>query len=589
MKRKRRRFLCLMLSAFLLSGCAGGLGGQKAAGRGSREAECPYEEFIVVDVFDTLANFQGIQSGWFAKIVKDKFNMELNIIAPNVAGGGATLFQSRLAAGNLGDLIISSGEYETVQSMTTAGLLLNMEPYLKDRQIMRYEHAIEAANEGIVPEGIYAIPSEVSLASPLMPGEEVEPTFGPYVRWDLYQQLGYPRIATLEDMLPVLSRMQQLEPVAENGKKTYAFSFFKDWDENMMNAAKQPCCFYGYEEFGFVLVKGDSSEYQNILDEDSMYVRVLKWFFDANQMGLVDPESPTQNYSSFAQKYEEGQILYCPWPWASQTLYNTRNHLEEGKGFMMVDIDDMKIYSYGCSPEGNQKLVIAVGAQTQDPERMAAFVDWLYSPEGIEANQAEVSARSAGPRGLCWEYGEDGAPYLTEFGKKALYESDVKVPEEWGKGTWKDGISALNYKAVKLQELDDRGYPYSYQLWDSVKSEKKSGLEQDWQQHMGADTTMEYLEQNQKLMVSPGCGFTRPQKSSEEEAVRSQCRNVIKKYSWEMVFAEDEETFYELLSRMQKEAKSLGYDSVLELDLENARAQEAARWENVAKYGEERP
>lgn len=583
--KKRKSFLILLLIALVLGGCRG----RDEPQAGAAGAECPYEEFIVVDVFDTLANYQGIQSGWFAKVVKDKFNMELNIIAPNVAGGGTTLFQSRLAAGNLGDLIISSGEYETVQSMAAAGLLLNMEPYLKDRQIMRYSHAIEAFNEVIVPEGIYAIPSEVSLGSPTTPGEVAEPTFGPYVRWDLYKQLGYPRIGTLEELLPVLKQMQQLEPVAENGKKTYAFSFFKDWDENMMNAAKQPCCFYGYDEFGFVLVKADSSDYQNILDDDSPYIRSLKWFFDANQLGLVDPESGTQSYSTFVQKYEEGQLLYCPWPWTSKAVYNTVAHLEDGKGFFMVDIGDMEPYSYGCSREGNQKLVMAVGAQTQDPERMAAFVDWLYSPEGIAANQAEVSDGAAGPRGLCWDYGADGAPCLTEFGKKAFGESRAELPEGWGQGTWADGISALNYKAVKLLETDDRGYPYAYQLWDSVKNQGKTALERDWQEHMDADTTMEYLEKNKKLMVSPGFGYTRPQKSSEEEAIRSQCRSVICKYSWEMIFAEDEETFYGLLARMQKETKSLGYDSVLELDMKNAREMEAARLENVKKYEEGTP
>ena len=45
-----------------------------------------YEDTITVDVFASEANYQGIQSGWYAKLVKDKFNMELNIIAPNVAG-----------------------------------------------------------------------------------------------------------------------------------------------------------------------------------------------------------------------------------------------------------------------------------------------------------------------------------------------------------------------------------------------------------------------------------------------------------------------------------------------------------------------
>ena len=79
-----------MYSGFCGNGCAK-----------EKEANL-YEEFIVVDVFDSLANFQGIQSGWFAEIVKDKFNMELNIIAPNVSGGGDTLFEIRSAAGNLG-------------------------------------------------------------------------------------------------------------------------------------------------------------------------------------------------------------------------------------------------------------------------------------------------------------------------------------------------------------------------------------------------------------------------------------------------------------------------------------------------------
>lgn len=50
-----------------------------------------YKEFITVDVYDEFANYQGIQSGWFAKVVKDRFNMELNIIAPNISGGDAVM------------------------------------------------------------------------------------------------------------------------------------------------------------------------------------------------------------------------------------------------------------------------------------------------------------------------------------------------------------------------------------------------------------------------------------------------------------------------------------------------------------------
>lgn len=545
--------------------------------------ESPYEEFLVIDVFDGLANYQGIQSGWFAKLVKDKFNMQLNIIAPNVAGGGDTLFEVRCAAGNLGDIIIFSGEKQVLQNIVTSGLILDMEPYIKDKDIMRFETAIRNVNNSITPKGLFAIPTELSSNAPTVPSESKEPTYGPYIRWDLYKELGYPKIGTLEELLPVLKQMQELEPVTEAGEKTYAFSFFRDWDANLMNAAKQPCCFYGYDESGFVLVKADSSDYQSIIDKDSLYVRVLKWYFDANQMGLVDPDSPTLNFQGLVEKYERGQILYSPWPWVAQQHYNIISNKKTGKGFMMADIEDMQIYSYGCSVNGNYKTIVAVGSQTKDPERMVDFINWLYSPDGIAANGVNSMADTAGPEGLCWEYGEDG-PYLTEFGKKALLEGDAQVPEEWGGGSWKDGISMLNFMPVTKCEIDDQGYYYSFQMWDSLNDARSTPLDRNWKEIMKAETTLEYLIGNQKIMVSPGCGYSIPPETSEQAAVRKQCRNAIQRYSWEMIFAKDEEEFYSLLREMQTEAISLGYEEMLALDMENAKAREEARWEAVEQY-----
>lgn len=553
-------------------------------GCGNREEKCPYEEAIVVDVFDSVANYQGIQPGWFAKIVKDKFNMELNIIAPNVAGGGDTLYEIRSAAGNLGDLIVSNGESDTIQNMVTSGLLLNMEPYIRDKEIMKYEEALEKVNGDITPGGIYVIPSELSENSPLTPKESLEPTYGPYLRWDLYKELGYPKIHTLEDLLPVLRQMQELEPFAENGEKTYAFSFFRDWDGNLMTAAKQPCCFYGYDEFGFGLEKADGSDFQSILDSDSLYVRALKLFFDANQMGLVDPQSPTQKYSDLAQKYEEGQILYSPWPWMAQIEYNTLSRKEAGKGFMLADIEDMQIYSSGCNQGGNRKMVIGIGVQAKDPERLAAFIDWLYSPEGICSNGVQSSAGTAGPQGLSWDYDEEDKPYLTEFGKQVLLEGDAQVPEEWGDGTWAEGISRLNFMPVSPCELDEKGNPYAYQLWDSVIELSETTLDKDWVEWMGAVNVREFLTENDRLLVAAGCEFVSPPEGSEISTLRGQCKNIIQKISWDIIFASDEEEFYALLRRMQEEAVSLGYEEVLAVDREHVEMYRAARRKAVEEY-----
>ena len=43
-------------------------------------------DVMTLEFFDVAANYQGVQTGWFAKVVKDRFNIELNIIAPQVAG-----------------------------------------------------------------------------------------------------------------------------------------------------------------------------------------------------------------------------------------------------------------------------------------------------------------------------------------------------------------------------------------------------------------------------------------------------------------------------------------------------------------------
>lgn len=580
--RKKFKAISLLLSLSIF------ITGLSISGCGKKQNDaCPYEDFIVIDVFDTLANYQGIQSGWFAKVVKDKFNMELNIIAPNVAGGGDTLFDTRAAAGNLGDLVIYGVDDGSLSKHVSSGLLLDMTDYLKDKDIMRYDYAIRALNEVVEGNAVYAIPTEVSSNPSTLSKETLELTYGPYIRWDLYAALGYPKLSTLEDLLPLLKQMQELEPYSDSGKPTYAFSFFRDWDDNLMTAAKQPACFYGYDETGFVLLKADSNEYQNIIDENSLYIRNLKFYFDANQMGLVDPDSNIQNYDTVFEKYKDGQILYSPWPWLGQSAYNTETHVSKGKGLMLAPIEDLQIYSYGCYPEGNSKTVISIGSNTQDPQRLVDFIDWLYSPEGIAMNQAQRSAAAAGPEGLTWEMTENG-PVLTDFGIDTLiHRKDLEVPKEYGTGTWEDGVSELNFVAVTLSDLSPDGFPYAYDLWDSVIAKKNTSLQEDWNSFMNAASTMEYLKSNDKLVVSTGCNYTQPPESSEISTIRSQCRSIIVDYSWRMIFAADEAEFYTLLKELQDIAYSLGYEQVLTEDIKNAEALHEARLASAIQYSKE--
>ncbi|HIX69728.1 MAG TPA: ABC transporter substrate-binding protein [Candidatus Enterococcus stercoravium] len=572
----------LLTTSALTGLTACGSSGDSDGGKKDSDGTVDKSETLTIDVYDGLANYMGMQKGWFAKIVKDKFNIEMNIIAPNVAGNGDALYQTRTAAGDLGDLIIADNGQQ-YNELVKGGLLYDASDLYKDMEHMnKFDEAVQHTNKD--QEGIYGFPTMVSSLKPTDVSEGLDLNYGAYIRWDLYGQANYPEIKTLEDMLPVLKTMQEAEPETESGKKVYGFSLFGDWDGNMMGAGKQLAALYGYDELGFVLAKADGSDYQGILDDDSEYMRAMKLYFDANQMGLVDPESTTQNYDTLFSKFQDGQVLFSWWPWLGQTAYNNTENVNNGKGFMLAPIQDQKIFSYGANVYGGTQF-IGIGSKAEQPERIAELIDWLYSPEGALANTSDTQG-SAGIEGLTWEMNDDGLPELTDFGKKALIDGEADMPEEYGGGTYKDGVSTLNISTIlAIDNNPDNGFPYNYTLWETFQKDNTNALKEDWAKHMdNADTTVEYLEKADQITVAPGASYVAPEDSSEIATLRNQVKSTVVEYSWKMVFAKDEAEFNSLKKELQDTAKGLGYEDVLKVDMDNAKDQNSQREAVVAEF-----
>lgn len=542
-------------------------------------------KMMTVTVYDDLANYQGTQGGWFGKLVKDKFNMKLNIIAPNVAGGGSTLFDTRSAAGNLGDLIITGSGSGRAKRLIKSGLIVDMTPYAKNmKYITKYKATTEELNKiADQKSGIWGVPSGVSTASPTEPSEGNDPTFGPYIRWDLYKQVGYPKLKTLSDLLPVLKEMQDKARQQTGDKKIYAMSLFKDWDGNMMNNAKQPTTFYGYDEMGFVLAKADGSDYQSITQSNGEYEKALQFFNKANQMGLVDPESSTQNYDTMYAKYQQGKVLFSFWPWLGQAAYNTDKNKEAGRGFEIAPVQDMKIFSYGATPNGGSTF-IAVGSKAKNKARLVKFINWLYSPEGVYASSAQTNG-SAGIKGLTWKL-VNGKPTLTDFGNKVFFGGGANVPKNYGGGAYKDGVAALNYPTESVQDIDpNTGYAYNANMWPSTLAKNTTPLDKDWSAHMGgAKTTMDYLKKNNKILVAPGASYVQPDEESQVSTLRGQIKTQIVNSSWKMVYAKSDSEFNSLFKQMQTTVNGLDYAKVLKVDMQNAKDQQKARVAITKEY-----
>lgn len=535
-------------------------------------------KMMTVDVYDDLANYQGIQKGWFAKIVKDKFNMKLNIIAPNVAGGGSTLFDTRSAAGNLGDIIITGMGNGRARKLIKSGLVADMTPYLDGMTyIKKYKGATDNLNKiAGQKSGVWGVPGSVSSRKPTSPSEGLEPTFGPYLRWDYYKKIGYPKIHTLDDLVPVLAAMQKEARKETGNNKIYAMSLFKDWDGNMMNNAKQPTCYYGFDEMGFVLARNDGSAYEPVTQKGGIYEQALRFFQKANAAGIVDPESSTQNYDTMYAKYQQGNILFSFWPWLGQAAYNTTAHKNAGKGFMLADIDNMKIFSYGSTPNGGT-TAIYLGAKAKNKQRLVKFINWLYSPEGVYDSSSDTQG-APGPKGLTWKM-EGDQPVLTDFGSKVLQGESENVPASWGGGSYKDGIAALNYPAVLLQDIDpSTKQAYNAKEWPSELKKNTDALTVDWKKHMNnASSTMQWLEDHDKLAVAPGASYITPDEDSMVSAIRGQVKTVVVSQSWKAALAPNDAEFNKDLETMRTKVDGLNYKKVLDFDMKCAKDQNAAR------------
>ncbi|MDI9513154.1 MAG: hypothetical protein QM307_08510 [Bacillota bacterium] len=507
------------------------------------------EETVTLTVYSQLANFSGEQVGWFAQIMKEKFNVVLNII-----NEGEGTFATRMESGDLGDIVVFGNDADEYLQAVEAGMLFDWEedelldefgPYIKANM----EKALEK-NKNISGGNLYGFGHNVGTTS-----EDHEAFFyRPDIRWDLYKELGYPEVNTLEDFIDVLEEMVKLEPKSETGGKTYGVSMFSDWDGDMVMFVKSTAALYGYDEFGFGLFDTKTRTYEDCLKEGGQYLRALKFYNQLNQRGLLDPDSMTQTYDEFIEKYQTGAAFFTIFDWMGSGAYNSEKHLSEGKAMMPLAAKDQKNIAYGLNVYGENR-VWTIGAKTEYPELCMAIINWLATPEG-------TMVKENGPQGVTWDYDDQGRPYLTDFGKLALADATVEMPEGWS-GTFGDGQNQINNETWNRDATNPdakNGDTYNYNFWETNLDREVSEIEQDWRDWAGALDVNEYLIKNGHISIKVGTSYAATPKSDELLTTWNQVATTIKNYSWQAIYASNDAEFDKIVKEMVEKAKEYGYD-----------------------------
>ncbi|MGM9538058.1 MAG: hypothetical protein ACI3VN_06975 [Candidatus Onthomonas sp.] len=529
------------------------------------------DETVTLTVYSQVANYSGTLTGWAATLLKDLFNVELNIIP--VTDG---TWETRVESGDLGDLIIFGDVGEKFQTAVANDLLFEWE----DEDLLstygsyieaNYQDALERSREAAGDGCLYGIPNQVATEDGI--GEF---SYAWELRWDLYKELGYPEINTLDDLLQVLIDMKALEPTDDNGNPTYALSLFGDWDGNgpLMFATCLVTMIYGVDHDILKLGTYDynTNTYTGYLEDGSAYIDSLRFLNQLYQNGLIDPDSMTNTWSEFEAKAKSGGTLFAEQAFMGSEKYNTSDHLNQGKYMASLQPADITSYVDEVSSAGSSYLW-AIGADCEYPELVMQMINWLYTPEG-------AMTFNAGLRGLMWDYDENGNTILTDVGLACQTDGSYDLSGmQWTSpytgntytldNTYVDGSCQWNSQTISpyVNNTDSvEGETFSKKTWASyIDATMDYDIVSDWQETTGFETQQAYLaDQNYTAKPAAANNFIMDEGSTELKLVVEQVSASINKYSWQAIYAASDAEFDSIIETMKSECNAYGYDQILE-------------------------
>ncbi len=476
-----------------------------------------------------------------------------------------------LASGDLPDLMYV--KYDQLQTMIESGMVLELDSYLEKIPLIAENDPVQAALN--YTRQFRSADTGKVYGIPMLIGVQVETQDtgrnAVKVNWPVYNALGAPDIKDVWDLIPLMKKMMEAKPVADDGTPTWGTVLNAGADSTYWRSIELWYKWFGYELMNMpYLIETDmiNDKYTSVLDlgRESLYYEGLKFYNTAYKEGVLDPDSINNDRETQKAKVEKSHAVMIPGGstpgWA---------------GYLPVHIPGQTLYQENWLSTYGANYYLTINAKTANLDACLKLLGLLADSDIFY--QVWNGREEEG----LWYRGDDGLVYPTEYGLEATVASARGEPVVFKNGEkqqlWLDDfIGDVTFA---------RSYLGPVGFWTGPNGERRTRTMLDWDEVRAiTDATedrlqwkakfgYEYFTQQLKAknaykLISElqNCAMFCPTPDDAMQLTLNAIKDVMVTGSWKMVYAEDEATFNAIWDQMMQDCKDLGAEQVVQWRLD---------------------
>lgn len=521
-------------------------------------AEPPVEISMSTPVFEKSFP-AGFQDDPVAKEIEKRLNIKLKIIPANAVGDVNAKFAAEMASGDLPDIAwVPAGDIMPKIISAKAA-------YPMDELLEQYGQDILKEIPGRIDFSRKFLSADVDGNSDgkmyflsLSGDMDVDPiavNVAPYLRYDLWKQLGYPKLETMNDYLPVLKQMMELEPTNANGDKNYGVSaWFGDgagWNQWVLDF---PFAYMNGVAQGMV-TDMDMVTYEvkeRIADPNSSFWQGVDWYNAAYRMGVLDPDSFTMKWDDYLTKEAANRIFmgWAPWQTDGGNKTFTANGETDKGYFQMPPPTQLDKYIVAMNQSlGGYRMFIS--ANSKHPEKAMELLNFLVSYEGTELILNGV-------KGVHWDEADGKAVMKPEVLTALKDDPEYKI---------KSGIYKYHNIAGRGNSVNNPAYntPIYLMYLPEVVKERLTPLQKEGSEYFKVELPSDlYMKTKTHIYYDTSVDQTFPPLPEELNDIHNRIYDYILTNKIKLIMQKDEQKYQAEKQKFIDDVQKLGGDQLME-------------------------